>query len=1087
MIFLFRDNSMKHENFFSLKALLSIVITIIIVLLICFEQSISKNKVRKNNLFKNNKIKSDVIEKDTMVLRKSSVLNIGNVSARISNGATLGYDRWGESYEFPRRSGITYHWTIAPLIGAMKKDSLGLVTKKFVASGTRGAARFSEEEFSPLIGYDAGYENAGQNIGIAFSDKPESWPTNWPLGPNEFPVDSTGRFTYPSFKGIANGTVMAPREAYFVVCDNDSSSGYFNVPQPMNIRVDVWAMQYEQRDIVNKNVIIYRHVIRNIGTDTLFNVYVGVHDDPDCPEQGTAEWTDDFAAFIKEGEDVSGYPQKSDSLLWNFVYTWDGDNLSAGFVEDGVGWAGIKFLETPQNLITGQQSGITTLQVFEYSNSPQTEEGEYEQLAAGIIPPDNIFPHPNDYTQTPNSYGPDVTVVASSGPYTIFPGEKLQYSYAVIHGKNKNELFQTAMNCQMIFKQNFHAQSIYMQSFTVDYISPLMTIIRCVINAENSDAASINCYFKKYDSVVVSQMLLYDDGNHDDGEAGDKIFGNSLSLLPQNAGLKLDVDVLFLNNYNYTSYDVMQNISTADVDISNLIVASDNLNDDGIVNPGENIRYTFTLSNNSNENFSHLQLQSSVESKKILIANLSAQSILNFIYDSTNAQSYFSFNVPSNYSDSIFSIIITMSDSNQNQWLDTLKFLVIPSTLQHYGSTINHIGGYSDWEFKVRIVDSTIAINHSYEITINDSIDSLGNKGFTLKDITTGALLLQNSALPDEFAHNIPVIDGFKIMRGDKWGSIGLWNDSVRWLGENGSLWFRGFRFKDDFDLYSAFNGGVTIGSSLSLYSTPFGNFISSSFRPSESYTVKILFDTSNTQKAYRLRRSSNGYTIQSSNPFVSLPFTVWDIQNSSNPRQLTVAWIDSWPIVNGNSIWDPAIGNDRNEIIFIYNKSYDSTGLLQFSMPPNAIPNEATIGFKADIMYGLSLAIDSGHALNENSGALYLRPYMSITSRDTFTFNPTILNVSYIEVPLNFALYQNYPNPFNPITTIRFSIPQQEHIKIKIYDILGKEIVTIINDMMEMGEYQIQFHAGNFASGIYFYRLEAGKFFDTKKMLLLK
>ncbi|MBS4028977.1 MAG: hypothetical protein KGZ58_10100, partial [Ignavibacteriales bacterium] len=64
--------------------------------------------------------------------RKRSVLNIGNVWARISNAATLGYDRWGLCYEFPARSGITYRWTMAPLIGAMKRDSTGALTKKFV-------------------------------------------------------------------------------------------------------------------------------------------------------------------------------------------------------------------------------------------------------------------------------------------------------------------------------------------------------------------------------------------------------------------------------------------------------------------------------------------------------------------------------------------------------------------------------------------------------------------------------------------------------------------------------------------------------------------------------------------------------------------------------------------------------------------------------------------------------------------------------------------------------------------------------------------------------------------------------------------
>ena len=105
--------------------------------------------------------------------RKRSVLDVGNVWARISNAATLGYDRWGLCWEFPARSGITYRWTMAPIIGAKKKNPDGTYTK-FFASGTRGAARFSEEEYQPLPGFDAGYVDEKNNIGIAFSDKPQS-------------------------------------------------------------------------------------------------------------------------------------------------------------------------------------------------------------------------------------------------------------------------------------------------------------------------------------------------------------------------------------------------------------------------------------------------------------------------------------------------------------------------------------------------------------------------------------------------------------------------------------------------------------------------------------------------------------------------------------------------------------------------------------------------------------------------------------------------------------------------------------------------------------------------------------------------
>lgn len=96
-----------------------------------------------------------------------------------------------------------------------------------------------------------------------------------------------------------------------------------------------------------------------------------------------------------------------------------------------------------------------------------------------------------------------------------------------------------------------------------------------------------------------------------------------------------------------------------------------------------------------------------------------------------------------------------------------------------------------------------------------------------------------------------------------------------------------------------------------------------------------------------------------------------------------------------------------------------------------------------------------------------------------------------YNELPLKFQLSQNYPNPFNPVTKIKFSIPsvagKDLPVKLKIYDILGREIVTLINQQMRPGSYIVEWNASNFASGVYFYRLETSSFVETKKMVLVK
>jgi hypothetical protein len=90
-------------------------------------------------------------------------------------------------------------------------------------------------------------------------------------------------------------------------------------------------------------------------------------------------------------------------------------------------------------------------------------------------------------------------------------------------------------------------------------------------------------------------------------------------------------------------------------------------------------------------------------------------------------------------------------------------------------------------------------------------------------------------------------------------------------------------------------------------------------------------------------------------------------------------------------------------------------------------------------------------------------------------------------QIPTKFEVSQNYPNPFNPTTMIKFNIPEASKVSLKIYDVLGNEIATLLNEEKNKGTYEVNFNATNLSSGIYFYKLEAGNFVETKKMILLK
>jgi hypothetical protein len=91
------------------------------------------------------------------------------------------------------------------------------------------------------------------------------------------------------------------------------------------------------------------------------------------------------------------------------------------------------------------------------------------------------------------------------------------------------------------------------------------------------------------------------------------------------------------------------------------------------------------------------------------------------------------------------------------------------------------------------------------------------------------------------------------------------------------------------------------------------------------------------------------------------------------------------------------------------------------------------------------------------------------------------------VTLPLEYALEQNYPNPFNPSTTIKYSVAEDGFVKLAIYNMLGEEVVTIVNSVQKAGRYEVNFNASGLSSGVYVYRIEAANYTSSKKLMLMK
>ncbi|MDT3697735.1 MAG: choice-of-anchor Q domain-containing protein [Ignavibacterium sp.] len=215
---------------------------------------------------------------------------------------------------------------------------------------------------------------------------------------------------------------------------------------------------------------------------------------------------------------------------------------------------------------------------------------------------------------------------------------------------------------------------------------------------------------------------------------------------------------------------------------------------------------------------------------------------------------------------------------------------------------------------------------------------------------------------------------------------------------------------------------------------------------------------------------------------------TVIDNNNSPNP--------DPWIMVNNHKNGTPSSGVIvRNNIAtdFSLTGGYTADHNIEITMNNASTYFVNTTGGNGDYhLNATSPAIDAGigdEAPNIDKDGV-VRPQGNDFDIGCYEFN-NASGVTETNNPESFQLFQNYPNPFNPSTIIQYQVSSISHVSLKVYDILGNEIATLVDEYLPAGSYEVEFSPESSikypATGIYFYQLKAGKFIQTKKMLLIK
>jgi len=368
--------------------------------------------------------------------------------------------------------------------------------------------------------------------------------------------------------------------------------------------------------------------------------------------------------------------------------------------------------------------------------------------------------------------------------------------------------------------------------------------------------------------------------------------------------------------------------------------------------------------------------------------------------------------------------------------------------------------------------------------------------GITNKTVNT--LLFYNNTL---FAGTEPGIY-LSTNNGNSWIQTSLTNRSIYCFTVSGNNIFAG----TDLGIYKSTNNGMNWN--ICYYNTSVSSLTSTqNYLFGAIITEGVCLSTDNGVTWASIGLSSNSvYSVIADSNTIYAGTFVDGIFKSQNlglnwmSSGLYGKWIGSF-YKFGNDLYVGTRSNSPG----LFKSTNNGNNWIQTSLNGesgvNTIVSSSAYLFTG-ISNGIFMSVNNGiNWINRNQGFNIAPAVYSLVVANTFIFAGTqnqgvwrreISEITETKnynsiVPENFSLYQNYPNPFNPVTNIKYQIANNKFVSLKVFDVLGKEIETLVNEKQSAGTYEVNWNASQYPSGVYFYRLDANGFTDTKKMILLK
>ncbi|HEY3252063.1 MAG TPA: S8/S53 family peptidase [Ignavibacteria bacterium] len=423
-----------------------------------------------------------------------------------------------------------------------------------------------------------------------------------------------------------------------------------------------------------------------------------------------------------------------------------------------------------------------------------------------------------------------------------------------------------------------------------------------------------------------------------------------------------------------------------------------------------------------------------------------------------------------------------------SQWADSLGADVISSSLGY----LDFDPGYPSWTWQ-DMNGNTLVVTNGADLASDHGIvvvNSAGNNGPNSQHNTLGAPADGDSVITLGAVTSTGTVASFS--------SVGPTTDNPPRIKPDVMAMGSGVKTANGSGTgYSSFSSGTSYSCPLAAgvcglilsankNLTPFQvrgilrKFASMSNNPNNTYGWGIIDAQQSVDSARKLDNTpptilhTQPFTSTTNNGIIIMKARIYDngiIRNWTNEAPL----LYYRKSINGGINWSSYTA-----------VNYTSTNLDTFFFPITGSNNGTTVEY---YFAAQDIALPTPKMATLPAGGSGINPPGQTPPPTRFSYYVGLVGIVPVsnEIPKVFKLYENYPNPFNPTTKIKFDLPKTGITKLAVYDILGREVASLVNEELKAGKYEINFNAGNFSSGVYFYKIIAGEFVDTKKMLLVK